>query len=499
MYGHNIDALELCTAEECGNRYVVHSPQTRQGPGNVIDCNLAHPVSFNETWNTVFTDNDSTVLDGPMPTSFEAVLTTNSERPFNLGGVEWALWERILVVIVGSFVITFTISSNAFVIYAVTHHNPLKIIPNYFLVSLSCADILMASVVMPVALQYNLEGVWHYGLFLCKAWSFSSYFSSASSIFHLCAIAIDRYRAITRPLEYGTKRTTKQALSVIALVWFLSFAVVCPPYFGILASWPDTFEITSPCTAAQNPIYVVCSGLITFYIPMIIMITIYTRLFLIGRKRFRKKIRRALELVEINDQTKSLPTRNSPALYPVDLPKSDSCVEVIAKAPPHSSSMKRSMSNGDDPAKEVGKGRSRGQIIPTFLLRRELLNKKLEEKIPCSRCSGMIPKSRGKYCQLCSAPNNLVLAAEKSRLTILLQRERRSVLIMSIILCTFIVCWLPAFTLYVVLGIKPQLGINPKLMTICWWMAYCNSACNPIIYTIFNKDFNGAFHKLFKK
>lgn len=70
--------------------------------------------------------------------------------------------------------------------------------------------------------------------------------------------------------------------------------------------------------------------------------------------------------------------------------------------------------------------------------------------VPCSRCAGMTPKSRGKICQPCASPNNLVTAAENSRLTILLRRERRSAFIMSIIIITFIICWMPAFTIYFV-------------------------------------------------
>eukprot|EP00095_Tigriopus_kingsejongensis_P006791 maker-scaffold608_size125128-snap-gene-0.16 protein:Tk06791 transcript:maker-scaffold608_size125128-snap-gene-0.16-mRNA-1 annotation:"delta -sterol reductase" len=44
LCGHSIDALELCAAEESGNCYVFHSPQSCEGPGNVIDCNMGHPV-----------------------------------------------------------------------------------------------------------------------------------------------------------------------------------------------------------------------------------------------------------------------------------------------------------------------------------------------------------------------------------------------------------------------------------------------------------------------
>ena len=80
---------------------------------------------------------------------------------------------------------------------------------------------------------------------------FTSFFSVASSIFHLCAIAIDRYRAITLPIAYGAKRSTDKVLGVIAAIWALSFLVVSPPHAGWGISWPDFVDERTPCTIPQ--------------------------------------------------------------------------------------------------------------------------------------------------------------------------------------------------------------------------------------------------------
>eukprot|EP00094_Tigriopus_californicus_P011837 TCALIF_11433-PA protein Name:"Similar to Octopamine receptor (Bombyx mori)" AED:0.18 eAED:0.18 QI:0/0.5/0/1/1/1/3/0/312 len=210
--------------------------------------------------------------------------------PFDLGGMEFTLLERFILISYVVVLITFSIVPNTFVIFAVNKHKPLKIIPNYFLVSLSCTDILMATLVMPLALQYNLDGFWAFG----------SYFCCASSIFHLCAIAIDRYRAITDPLEYGSKRTWSHLLMTLGFVWGLSFVGTSPPYFGWGITWPDHYDGTIPCTVPQSTAYAIYSSLICFYVPMTIIVGIYINIFLIGRNRSRQKIRRAFELVEIN-------------------------------------------------------------------------------------------------------------------------------------------------------------------------------------------------------
>ena len=69
---------------------------------------------------------------------------------------------------------------------------------------------------------------------------------------HLCAIAIDRYRAITEPISYGLNRTMSKSIIIVLFVWALSFMVVSPPFilgWGIV--WPEYFDENTPCTIPQ--------------------------------------------------------------------------------------------------------------------------------------------------------------------------------------------------------------------------------------------------------
>ncbi|GFS58663.1 alpha-2A adrenergic receptor [Trichonephila inaurata madagascariensis] len=89
--------------------------------------------------------------------------------------------------------------------------------------------------------------------------------------------------------------------------------------------------------------------------------------------------------------------------------------------------------------------------------------------------------------------------AERHKRRIAKAKERRATLILGLIMASFILAWLPFFVLYVLEALCKACDIGPTGFAIAFWLGYCNSALNPIIYTIFNRDFRKAFRKILFK
>lgn len=89
---------------------------------------------------------------------------------------------------------------------------------------------------------------------------------------------------------------------------------------------------------------------------------------------------------------------------------------------------------------------------------------------------------------------------EKEKRRIARKKEKRATLILGLIMGSFIACWLPFFFLYILVpACSNHCKIPDSAFAIAFWLGYMNSALNPAIYTIFNKDFRRAFRRILFK
>nr|CAD7432323.1 unnamed protein product [Timema monikensis] len=121
------------------------------------------------------------------------------------------------------------------------------------------------------------RGKWVLDWLLCDIWISLDVLLCTASILSLCAISIDRYLAITQPLNYSRKiRSKRLAMFMILAVWMVAAAITCPPILG----WydKDRHINSTSCTYNQNVGYVVFSAMGSFFIPLIVMLYVYARI-----------------------------------------------------------------------------------------------------------------------------------------------------------------------------------------------------------------------------
>lgn len=165
------------------------------------------------------------------------------------GGTDWlAIAIAVAKIVVVSVIILAAIFGNLLVIISVCRHYKLRITTNYFIVSLACADILVAMFAMTFNASVAITGRWIFSRVICDFWNSCDVLFSTASIMHLCCISLDRYYAIIKPLDYPMKITNKTVAIMLAVVWISSTLIsFIPIFFG----WYTTAEHLAE--AAANP------------------------------------------------------------------------------------------------------------------------------------------------------------------------------------------------------------------------------------------------------
>ncbi|XP_036342690.1 octopamine receptor Oamb isoform X3 [Rhagoletis pomonella] len=146
--------------------------------------------------------------------------------------LKWTEPANVISLAILLFIILLVISGNSLVIAAVFCSNKLRSVTNYLIVNLAVADLLVGLAVLPFSATWEVFKVWIFGDVWCRIWLAVDVWMCTASILNLCAISLDRYVAVTRPVTYPSIMSTKRAKSLIVGIWVLSFVICFPPLVG---------------------------------------------------------------------------------------------------------------------------------------------------------------------------------------------------------------------------------------------------------------------------
>uniref|UniRef100_A0A3B4YMJ9 Alpha-2B adrenergic receptor n=1 Tax=Seriola lalandi dorsalis TaxID=1841481 RepID=A0A3B4YMJ9_SERLL len=382
-----------------------------------------------------------------------------------------------------TFMMIMTIVGNILVIIAVLTSRSLKGAQNLFLVSLAAADILVATLIIPFSLANELQGYWAFSSIWCEIYLALDVLFCTSSIVHLCAIALDRYLSISRPVSYGAKRTPSSIKAAIIVVWLISAVISFPPLLTLDKS--EGGEET--CELNNERWYILYSTIGSFFAPCVIMILVYVRIYQIAKQHTRcppgkkQKQEKVLTTSTTSQDTQHHPPRSSAAPAQKSssaIPQSDS---QILSAVPNKESQKHPDDGGEGLPDNPSSSGSELEIGEEGDLRGDV---KGEMKRTDKTTLGL-PQGKG------------FKGTPVSRRKAMVNREKRFTFVLAVVMGVFVICWFPFFFSYSLQAVCPETcRIPDPLFKFFFWIGYCNSCLNPVIYTIFNKDFRKAFKRI---
>ncbi|CAL8355346.1 unnamed protein product [Merluccius merluccius] len=335
-----------------------------------------------------------------------------------------------LGVVLGAFIV-FAIVGNVLVILAVVCHRHLRTPTNYFIVNLAIADLLLGTTVLPVSATLEILDRWVFGRVFCDVWAALDVLCCTASIMSLCVISIDRFIGVSHPLRYPGIVTERRALTAMLAVWALSAVISVGPLFG----WkqppsPDD----SVCAITEEPFYALFSSLGSFYIPLVVILCMYCRVYVVAKRT----------------------TRNLEAGVMRERMHSGELTLRIHKG---------SQVHDDQGCGIGGLGTGGG---------------------PGGTGTG---GGKGRANQ---ARSSLTVKLLK------FSREKKAAKTLGVVVGMFTLCWLPFFLALPIGSFNVHLRPPDSLFKVIFWLGYFNSCLNPIIYPCYSREFKMAFIRILR-
>ncbi|XP_055315227.1 octopamine receptor beta-2R isoform X3 [Sitodiplosis mosellana] len=223
-------------------------------PSNALQSQRQHQYHAMATATTTTSPTTTTTLDLAAAAVVSADTASSIQSTVSPSVVKEQNWKDVLFfVFKASIMISIIIAAvfgNLLVIISVMRNRKLRVITNYFVISLALADIMVALMAMT---------------------------------FNMCNQLLEKYYAIVKPLKYPMT-ITKKVVAIMILNTWISPALLS--FIPIFADWYTTethkqhmIENPDQCLFEVNKVYAVISSSISFWIPCTIMIFTYYAIF----------------------------------------------------------------------------------------------------------------------------------------------------------------------------------------------------------------------------
>ena len=208
-----------------------------------------------------------------------ATFTTDSLQTFNEDeSLPASQFASYLVDVVVKCIICFiTLLGNLLTIIAFIKFPSLRRIANWFLVSMAVSDLFSGVIMITQLLEVAKCSVIQQYILL----AFSHVFVLVSMV-HILLVASDRYLAISHPLHYDRKMTSKRAGFMIGGTWLIVAVISIAPVLEY------TMNDSGECMYVGNTPYYITLELVIYVVTMVTITIVYTNILLVVRRQQKK-------------------------------------------------------------------------------------------------------------------------------------------------------------------------------------------------------------------
>ena len=413
-----------------------------------------------------------------------------------------------------------------------------------------------------------LLGFWILGPVVCDLWIFFDVCSCTSSIMHIVVISIDRYLAINDPLNTRNRQQKRNILTLIILIWLIAILLSFPMIvLGIINR--NNIFIGRQCII-NNKFFVMYGSVVSFVIPLIIVIIVYTLTVYRLKEQIRlceiqfaqEQLARAADLVAKPFLRRHVPSRNTAATAASSsqwTPTSATALRQLrlGRQPTNldlneASVVTTSLQRDKQQQKQVD-DRSQSEKEPKVLFRdfapQKSTKLKTHTKYSCQKsqfdrlkCTDGSQRQQSdtfresKSClkcihccktaasppvhRCCSTKSHLIsLPASKvpnqtsyhsapgrirrsyvNRLTFTsrtksstVRNEQKALKVLGVVFVIFVIAWFPFCIMNLLHGICQRCSVDLNILNSLVWLGYVASTINPVVYTIFNRNFRLKF------
>nr|XP_013051898.2 pinopsin [Anser cygnoides] len=217
------------------------------------------------------------------PSSSQAPPSNGTPGPFD--GPQWphqaprSMYTSVAV-LMGVVVVCASVV-NGLVIVVSIRYKKLRSPPNYILVNLALADLLVTLCGSSVSLSNNINGFFVFGRRMCELEGFMVSLTGIVGLWSLAILALERYVVVCRPLG-DFRFQHRHAVGGCAFTWSWSLLWTTPPLLGWSSYVPEGLRTSCGPNwytgGSNNNSYILALFVACFVLPLGLILFSYTNL-----------------------------------------------------------------------------------------------------------------------------------------------------------------------------------------------------------------------------